>query len=116
MPMVSHVLPSRCSELIVVYDVHYYLRFYIIEILPKREKRREGTSEHCVRWFLQSQFRLVLGDGDALAQVDILDGVQQLDALRHRLLERFATADHATAAGALVDHGRGDSFDQVVVA
>ncbi len=50
-----------------------------------------------------------LGDGDALAEIDVLDGVQQLDAFIHRLLERLAAADHATAAGALVDHGRGDS-------
>ncbi len=40
-----------------------------------------------------------------LVEVDVLDGVEQLDALGHRALERLAAGDQAHAAGALVDDG-----------
>src|SRR6266478_3676716 len=39
------------------------------------------------------------------AQVDILDGVEKLDAFLHGTLERFAPGDEAGAAGTLVDDG-----------
>src|SRR5258708_3409644 len=55
-----------------------------------------------------------LGDGDFGAKVDVLDGVEQLDAFLHRALEGFAAGDEAGAAGAFVDHGRGYSFFEVV--
>ena len=40
---------------------------------------------------------------DVLAEVDVLDRVEQLDAFLERALERLATRDEAHAAGALVD-------------
>ncbi len=55
-----------------------------------------------------------LGDGDFGAKVDVLDGVEQLDAFLHGALEGFAAGDEAGAAGAFVDHGRGYSFFEVV--
>src|SRR5687768_17687673 len=45
-------------------------------------------------------------------QVDILDRIQQLDALAHGALEGFAAGDQAGAAGALVDHGGADRLAQ----
>ena len=47
----------------------------------------------------------VSGERDGLVEVDVLDGVQQLDALGHRALERLAAGDEALPAGALVDDG-----------
>ena len=48
------------------------------------------------------------------AQVDVLDGVEELDAFGHGALEGFAAGDQAGAAGALVDDGGGDGFFEVV--
>src|SRR5690606_19090254 len=56
------------------------------------------------------------GDGYVLAQVDVLDGVQQLDALGHRTLERFSTTDQAHAPRAFVHDGRGHCVSEVVLA
>ena len=47
-------------------------------------------------------------------QVDVLDRVQQLDALGERPLERLAARDQARAAGALVDHGGSHGVGEVV--
>src|ERR1700694_1818596 len=58
---------------------------------------------------LQEQSR-ALGDGDFGAKVDVLDGVEELDAFLHGALEGFATGDEAGAAGALVDDGSGYGF------
>src|SRR6266576_1165886 len=55
-----------------------------------------------------------LGDGDFGAKVDVLDGVEELDAFLHGALEGFSAGDKAGAAGALVDHGGGYGFFDVV--
>src|SRR5260370_42707271 len=52
----------------------------------------------------------VLCDGDFGAKVDVLDGVEELDAFLHGALEGFAAGDKARTAGALVDDGGGDGF------
>jgi hypothetical protein len=57
-----------------------------------------------------------LGDGDFGAKVDVLDGVEELDAFLHGALEGFAAGDEAGAAGALVDHSGGYGFFEVVCA
>ena len=58
----------------------------------------------------------VLGDGDFGAEVDVLDGVEELDAFLHGALEGFAAGDEASAAGALVDDSSGDGFLEIVCA
>src|SRR2546427_12275506 len=57
-----------------------------------------------------------LRDGDFGAEVDVLNGVQELDAFFHGTLERFASRNEAGAAGALVDDGGGDGFLEIVCA
>src|SRR4051794_18335434 len=49
--------------------------------------------------------RAFLRDRDLVGEVDVLDRVQQPDALVHRPLEGLAARDQPGAAGALVDHG-----------
>jgi hypothetical protein len=56
------------------------------------------------------------GDGDFGTEVDVLDGVEKLDAFLHGALESFAAGDEAGAAGALVDDGSGDGFLEIVCA
>src|SRR5258708_3872341 len=56
----------------------------------------------------------VLCDGDFGAKVDVLDGVEELDAFLHGALEGFAAGDEAGAAGALVEDGGGDGFLEIV--
>ena len=53
---------------------------------------------------------------DVLAEVDVLDRVEQLDALLERPLERLAAGDQAHAAGALVDDRGRDRVAQIVLA
>src|SRR6266478_2514650 len=55
-----------------------------------------------------------LGDGDIGAQVNVLDGIQELHAFLHGALEGFAAGDEAGAAGAFVDDGGGYGFFEVV--
>src|SRR5712664_329675 len=57
-----------------------------------------------------------LGDGDFGAEVNVLDGVEELDAFVHGALEGFAAGDEAGAAGALVDDGSGYGLFEVVCA
>src|SRR5229473_7040587 len=57
-----------------------------------------------------------LGDGDFGAQVDVLDGIEKLDAFLHGALEGFAAGDETGAAGALIDDGGGYGFFEVVCA
>src|SRR5687768_9292939 len=57
-----------------------------------------------------------LRDGDVLRQVDILDRVEELDALLEWTLERLASCDESHAARALVDDGGRDGVAQIVVA
>ena len=54
------------------------------------------------------------GDGDFRAEVDVLDGVKELDAFAHGTLKSFAAGDESCAASALVDDGGGDSFLKIV--
>src|SRR5262245_3966393 len=44
-------------------------------------------------------------DGHVLGEVDVLDGIQEGDALLHRPLEGLASGDETGASGALVDDG-----------
>lgn len=54
-----------------------------------------------------------LCNSDAGIEVNVLNRVQQRDALFHRALERFASADQPHAAGAFVDDGRDDGVFQI---
>lgn len=60
--------------------------------------------------------RLLLRDGDFLAEVDILNGTQQRRTFCHWTLEGFAPADQAHAACTLVDYSGLHGFLQVVCA
>src|SRR5260370_5124252 len=53
-------------------------------------------------------------DGDFGAEVDVLNGVQELDAFFQGTLEGFASRDEAGAAGALVDDGSGNGFFEIL--
>lgn len=64
----------------------------------------------------QTSLRFSSGDGDALAEVDVLDGVEQDDAVLHVLLEGLATGNQPHAAGTLVDNRRLDGLGQIVFA
>ena len=48
---------------------------------------------------------LVLGYGDFLAQVNVLNGVKQLDAVCHGALKCFAPGNKTSTAGTFVDNG-----------
>ncbi len=54
-----------------------------------------------------------LSDGDFLAEVDVLNRMQELHAFLHRSLEGLATTDEPRTASALVHDGRVDRFCQV---
>src|SRR4051794_1814569 len=54
-----------------------------------------------------------LGDRHRTVEVDVLDGVEQLDTLAGRALERLATADQTGAPGSLVDHRGAHGVGQV---
>ena len=56
------------------------------------------------------------GNGDVLAQVYVLDRVEELDPFGHGALERFPAGDQAHAAGALVDDGGGDGVAEIIFA
>src|SRR6266446_7422820 len=56
----------------------------------------------------------MLGDGDFWAEVNVLDGVEELDAFFHGALESFAAGDEAGAAGALIDDRGRHRFLEVV--
>src|ERR1700712_5085885 len=71
---------------------------------------RTGWARRC------SAVRGSLRDRDVRVEVDVLDGLQQLDALGARPLERLAAGDQAGAARALVDDRRADRLGEVGVA
>ena len=54
-----------------------------------------------------------LGDRHVLREIHVLDGVEQLDAFLHRLLEGLAAGNQAHAAGALVDHRRAHRLGKI---
>src|SRR5476649_2350695 len=67
-------------------------------------------------WPMRATLRIDMresGDRDGAVQIDVLDRVQQPDALVHRALKRFAAGDQPHAARALVDDGRLHGFLQV---
>src|SRR5260370_27828104 len=63
---------------------------------------------------LERRLQQRLGDGDFGAEVDVLYGVQELDAFLHGALERFAAGDEASATGTLVDNRRSNRFLEIV--
>ncbi len=54
------------------------------------------------------------GDGDVLAQVDVLNRVQQFNTLIHRFLEGFSAADESHPTGSLVDDSGFHGLGQVI--
>src|SRR5687767_4697000 len=58
----------------------------------------------------------VSGDGDLFGEVDVLNGVEELDAFGHRALERLAARNQPHPAAALVDDGRADGLLHVALA
>src|SRR6266849_10990547 len=68
----------------------------------------------CARCAMQNVAEFGLRDGDFGAEVDVLNGVQELDAFFHRALEGLAAGDEAGAASAFVDDGGGDGFLEIV--
>src|SRR6185369_2993418 len=60
--------------------------------------------------------RRCLGEADLLAEVDVLNRVQDLHALLHGLLEGLAARDEPGATGALVDDGGERRVGDVVLA
>src|SRR4030095_13868312 len=54
------------------------------------------------------------GDGDLGTEVDILNGIQKLNAFVHGALEGLPAGDETGASCALVDDGGGHSFFEVV--
>src|SRR5207302_10042131 len=56
-----------------------------------------------VNWPRRSAAGADSGEGYLVAEIDVLDGVQQLHALPHRSLEGLPSGDEAGAARALVD-------------
>ncbi len=65
---------------------------------------------------LSAALMVRLRDGDVLVEVDVLDGVQQGDALVHRPLEGLAAGDQAGPARALVDDRGLDGLGEVGLA
>ena len=60
--------------------------------------------------------RFCLGDGDVVAEVDVLDGLEDFGAFVDGTLEGFSSGDEAGAAGSFVDDGGEDGVLEVVVA
>src|SRR5436305_6905749 len=65
-------------------------------------------------WVHRQECLCYLGDRNVGAEIDVLDGVQELDAFAHGALEGFATGYQAGAACALVDDRGGHRFLEVV--
>jgi hypothetical protein len=57
----------------------------------------EARNVSSARQNSNSHRRLLSGDVDVVAQIDILDRVEDSDPFLHGLLERLAAADQATA-------------------
>jgi len=55
-----------------------------------------------------------LGNRYLWAEIDILDGMEELGSLFHRTLESLATGNHSRATGAFVDNGCLDGIFEVV--
>src|SRR4029079_14619051 len=54
-----------------------------------------------------------LSNSDLVAEINVLDRVQQLHAFAHRALKRLATRDQSHAAAALVNHCRANRLSQI---
>jgi hypothetical protein len=72
--------------------------------VPAKFGLRNGTEAVPYSVFVQFLSAAQSGHGYALIQVDILNLVQQFDAVFHRPLEGFAAADQVRAACSFVDH------------
>ena len=53
------------------------------------------------------------GNRNVVAEIDVLDIVEELNAFFHRTLKGFATGNEAGAAGAFVDHGGANGFGKI---
>ena len=53
------------------------------------------------------------GNRNVVAEIDVLDIVEELNALFHGTLKGFATGNEASAASAFVDHGGANGFGKV---
>lgn len=60
--------------------------------------------------------RELSGDRDRLVEVDVLYGVEKLNAFFHRTLECLATGDEAATTGTLVDHRGADCLREIILA
>jgi stage V sporulation protein R len=78
----------------------------IIDANPKKTERKSAP-------FLLIEVPSLLGDGDALLEVDVLDGVEQSHTLLEGFLKRLASRDEAHATRALVDDGGAHGFGHV---
>src|SRR5262245_59459090 len=91
-----------------------------LTVAPWSSRPATATSSILMRpkcyHFCDAETVTVLGDRDVLAEVDVLDRVEQLGAFLHGALERLAPRDEAHAAGALVDHRRHVGLGEVVLA
>src|SRR4029077_6715231 len=76
--------------------------------------RRQSRAHHRRRVIRRSGRFGRSGNCDFRAQVDILDGVEKLNAFLHGTLERFAPGYEGVGAGTLVDHGAGTRFIRVL--
>src|SRR5690554_2167637 len=56
------------------------------------------------------------GDRHAFIQIDILNGIEQFDTFRHRLLERLAPGNQPHATGTLVNHRGAHRLTKVAMA
>src|SRR5215831_1209518 len=66
------------------------------------------------RFVISNPLGVASGDRHVLAEVDVLDRVQQLDSILHRPLKRFPPRDEAHPAGPLVDHRGRHRLGEVV--
>src|SRR5215468_5688670 len=57
--------------------------------------------------------RFVLGHGNFLREVNVLNCIEKLDALCHRPLESLAAGNEARATAAFVDDGRTDGIGEI---
>jgi len=104
-PVALKFLPAEWSR-----DPGARERFFPVCVLSRgQEKRRPAGAAVCHLIRLSSS-----GDRHVAAEEDILNGVEQGDAVCHRLLEGLTAGDQAHTAGAFVDDRGGHCLRQVV--
>ena len=57
-----------------------------------------------------------LGDGNVFGEIDVLNGIEQCDAIRHRPLERFPSRNEPCPTCAFVDDRGPEGLFQITVA